>query len=99
MKIVVQPLKPNSRKQPSSKCMSRQTTPIKIRKKIRFYFSLQTQSKRDILLITGDFNAKVGYENIGPHGIGVMNENGELFAHFSAVNTLIIGVTFFPHTP
>jgi hypothetical protein len=55
--------------------------------------------KRDIRLITGDFNAKVGSERmgreceIGPHEIGVMNKNGQLFAKVYAV----IGGTFFPH--
>ena len=72
-----------------------------------FYFSLQaivnTVPKRDILLIMGDLNAKVGSERlgreseIGPHGIGTMNENGELFADFCAVNSMVIGGTFFPH--
>ena len=72
-----------------------------------FYFSLQaivnTVPKRDILMIMGDLNAKVGSERlgreseIGPHGIGTMNENGELFADFCAVNSMVIGGTFFPH--
>ena len=58
--------------------------------------------KRDILIM-GDLNAKVGSERIGrereigPHGIGNINENGELFADFCAVNRLVIGGTLFPH--
>lgn len=74
-----------------------------------FYSFLQTivnnVPKRDILLVTGDLNAKVGLERtgreseIGPHDIGAMNENGELFAAFCAVNDMAIGGTFFPHKP
>ena len=51
----------------------------------------------------GDLNAKVGSERIGrereigPHGIGNINENGELFSDFCAVNRLVIGGTLFPH--
>jgi hypothetical protein len=53
--------------------------------------------KHGILLITVDFNAKVGSEKIGreceiePLGIGVINDNGEHFADFCAVNNLVIG--------
>lgn len=74
-----------------------------------FYSSLQTVfnnvPKRDILMITGDLNAKVGSERvgreceIGPNGIGTINENGELIADFCAVNSLVIGGTLFPHKP
>lgn len=59
--------------------------------------------KRDILIILGDLNAKVGDDRggrereIGPHGIGQMNENGEMFADFCAINSLVIGGTWFPH--
>ncbi|XP_056017321.1 craniofacial development protein 2-like [Ostrea edulis] len=72
-----------------------------------FYNALQATvdntPKRDILIIMGDLNAKVGSDRVGreteiePHGIGNMNENGELFADFCAVNKLMIGGTFFPH--
>lgn len=75
-----------------------------------FYSSLQTVvnnvPNRDILLVTGDLNAKVGLEGtgresdeIGPHGIGTMNKNGELFANVCAVNGMAIDGTFFPHKP
>jgi exonuclease III len=59
--------------------------------------------KRDILIIMGDLNAEVGSERIGrerkigSQGIRNINENGELFADFCAVNRLVIGGTLFPH--
>ena len=72
-----------------------------------FYNALQYVEdkipKRDILIIMGDLNVKVGSERIGrerkigSQGIGNINENGELFADFCAVNRLVIGGTLFPH--
>ncbi len=66
-----------------------------------FYSALQAQidksPKRDIKIVMGDMNAKVGTENkereltMGKNGIGIINENGELFADFCAFNDLIIG--------
>ena len=39
-----------------------------------------------------------GYKGIrGTHGLGQMNENGEHFAHMSALNQLVIGGSIFPH--
>nr|KAG5690468.1 hypothetical protein BaRGS_016468 [Batillaria attramentaria]KAG5690469.1 hypothetical protein BaRGS_016469 [Batillaria attramentaria] len=39
-----------------------------------------------------------GYENtMGTHGLGQMNENGERFADFCALNQLVIGGSIFPH--
>nr|KAG5700884.1 hypothetical protein BaRGS_012291 [Batillaria attramentaria] len=51
----------------------------------------------------GDFNAKIGSDNtgyedtMGTHGLGQMNENGERFANFCALNQLVIGGSIFPH--
>ena len=76
-------------------------------KKDEFYSRLQSVVDRlpgkDVNIIMGDANAKVGedpkgYERImGRHGIGVMNENGERFADFCSNNKLTIGGTIFPH--
>ena len=50
-----------------------------------------------------DTNAKIGADNTNSghimdrHGIGVQNENGELFAEFCTFNNLVIGRTLFPH--
>ena len=60
-------------------------------------------STKDILLLIGDMNAKIGnnndgYERImGTHGLGIMNNNGERFADFCLENNLVIGGTVFPH--
>jgi len=53
--------------------------------------------------LLGDLNPKVGSDNtsfetvIGTHGIGEMNEYGELFADFCSFNKLVIGGRVFPH--
>nr|KAG5686358.1 hypothetical protein BaRGS_026819 [Batillaria attramentaria] len=72
-----------------------------------FYAQLQSVinkvPKRDMLILMGDLNAKVGSDNtnrereIGKHGVGDMNENGEHLADFCAFNELTIGGTLFPH--
>nr|KAG5713351.1 hypothetical protein BaRGS_024899 [Batillaria attramentaria] len=61
---------------------------------------LDNTPKRDMKILMGDLNAKVGADNtgreliMGRHGTGVQNENGELFTEFC---TLVIGGTLFPH--
>ena len=76
-------------------------------KKERFYEQLQSvmnhRSERDILVMMGDFNAKIGSNNagyepyMGKHGLGNMNDNGELLVNFCADNKLVIGGSIFPH--
>lgn len=56
------------------------------RKKETFYHQLQRlydrTARRDVTLVIGDFNAKIGNNNadmetvMGQHGLGSMNENG-----------------------
>jgi len=59
--------------------------------------------KRDGIIVMKDMNAKIGSNNeglehvMGRHGIGNMNENGELFSELCARCDLIIGGTVFPH--
>jgi len=51
----------------------------------------------------GDFNARVGSANdnfediMGKHGVGTMNENGNLFVELCGNHSLKIGGTLFPH--
>ena len=73
----------------------------------KFYEKLQTiveeTPRHDMLVITGDMNAKLGsdvegYERvIGRHGVGSRNENGERLCDFCGMNDLVITGTLFPH--
>ena len=60
--------------------------------KQEFYNRLQPvldeMPRRDIKILMGDMNAKVGSDNAGRHEIGVMNKNGELFTDICASNDL-----------
>ena len=72
-----------------------------------FYNKLQTvldkMKEKDVTILMGDVNAKIGSNNrgyeevMGTHGIGEMNENGEMFADLCSFNRLIIGGSVFPH--
>jgi len=76
-------------------------------KKDDFYQQLQTvidkAGNKDITILMGDFNAKIGSDNtgyeesMGTHGLGQMNENGERFADICSLNQLVIGGSIFPH--
>ena len=75
--------------------------------KDEFYEKLQSvieqAPRRDVKILMGDLNAKVGSDNsgreltMGRHGTGEQNENGELFTTFCTFNDLVIGGTLFPH--
>ncbi|VDP47671.1 unnamed protein product [Schistosoma margrebowiei] len=59
--------------------------------------------RKDLTILMGDLNVKVGihntgYEDImGRHRLGERNENGERFSNLCAFNKLVIGGTIFPH--
>ncbi len=59
--------------------------------------------QHDVLLLTGDMNAKVGNDNsnneraMGRYGCGERNNNGERLVDFCTNNNLVIGGTIFPH--
>ena len=69
----------------------------------RFYENLQDPleltSKKDVLLITGDWNAKVGSQEspgvTDKFGLGVQNEAGQRLIEFSQENALLIANTLF----
>ena len=72
-----------------------------------FYNKLQVVldklPKKDVNIVMGDANAKIGSDNtgyediMGRHGLGTMNNNGERLADMCAFNRLIIGGSIFPH--
>ena len=74
--------------------------------KAAFYDTLQSTidkiPKKDLVIIIGDFNAKIGSDNtgreqvMGRHGEGEINENGELFVDMCAFNSMVIGGSIFP---
>ena len=71
-----------------------------------FYHQLQSpynnRRARDLTMVIGDLNAKVGLDNrnweasMGTHSEGFINENGEMFCYFCASKGLVIGETLFP---
>uniref|UniRef100_A0A1B0GLA1 Uncharacterized protein n=1 Tax=Lutzomyia longipalpis TaxID=7200 RepID=A0A1B0GLA1_LUTLO len=64
---------------------------------------LRKVPKGDIVILQGDFNAKLGSDNtdyeriMGRHCAGEMSENGELLAEACVNNDLAIGGSLFPH--
>ena len=75
-------------------------------KKLKFYDDLQDllelTPENDVLFIIGDWNAKVGSQEIpgetGKFVLGVQNEAGERLTRFCQKNTLVIANTLFQHT-
>lgn len=72
-----------------------------------FYKQLQTildkLPEKDMNILMGDANAKIGQDNLGYedvmgiHGDGTMNDNGERFANMCSFNNFVIGGSVFPH--
>ena len=60
---------------------------------------LELTPKKDVLFIRGDWNAKVGSQEIhgitGKFGLGVWNEAGQRLTEFFQENTLVIANTLF----
>ena len=69
----------------------------------RFYEDLQDllelTPKKNVLFIIGDWNAKVGSQDIpgitGKFGLGIQNEAGQRLIEFCQENTLLIANTLF----
>ena len=70
---------------------------------VRFYEDLQDllelTPKKDVIFIIGDWNAKVGIQEIpgvtGNFGLGVHNEAGQRLTEFFQENALVIANTLF----
>ena len=60
---------------------------------------LELTSKKDVLFVIGDWNAKLGSQEIpgitGKFGLGVQNEAGQRLTEFCQENALIIANTLF----
>ena len=60
---------------------------------------LELTAKKDILFIIGDWNAKIGSQEVpgvtGKFGLGVQNEAGKRLTEFCQENTLVIANTLF----
>ena len=60
---------------------------------------LEQRHKKDVLFITGDWNAKVGSQEIpavtGKFGLGIQNEAGQRLTEFCHENALVIANTLF----
>ena len=60
---------------------------------------LELTPKKDVLFIIGDWNAKVGSQEIpgvtGKFGLGIQNESGQRLTEFCQENTLVIANTLF----
>ena len=60
---------------------------------------LELTPKKDVLFIMGDWNAKVGSQEIpgvtGKFGLGVQNKAGQRLTEFCEENTLVIANTLF----
>ena len=60
---------------------------------------IQLTPKKDVLLIIGDWNAKVGSQETpgvtGKFGLGIRNEVGQRLVEFCQENTLVIANTLF----
>ncbi|VDP34394.1 unnamed protein product [Schistosoma margrebowiei] len=75
--------------------------------KDQFYDRLQSIvekcPRKDLTILMGDLNTKVGIDNTGyedimeRHGLRERNENGERFANLCAFNKMVIGGKIFPH--
>ena len=63
----------------------------------------KNKNSKDISMLIGDLNAKVGADNtgieqvMGREGLGTRNDNGERLVDFCTRQDMVIGGTIFPH--
>ena len=66
---------------------------------MKTYMTSRTNAKKDILFSIGDWNEKVGSQEIpgvtGKFGLGVQNEAGEGYFEFCQEYTVVIAKTLF----
>jgi len=75
--------------------------------KDRFYSRLQSildkYREKDVIILRGDFNTKIGTNNneyaevMGSQDVGEMDENGERFADICALNNITFGDSMCTH--
>ena len=75
---------------------------LKLNSSVKTYRPSRMNTQKDVLFITGDWNAKLGSQEIpgvtGKFGLGVQNEAGQRLTEFCQENALIIENTIFPTT-
>ena len=71
---------------------------LKLNSSMKTYQTFQN-TKKDVLFIIGDWNAKVGKQEItrvtGNFGLGVQNEAGQRLTEFCQEKALVIANNFF----
>ena len=72
---------------------------MKLNGSMKTYNTFQNEHPRDVLFITGDWNAKVGSQElsrvIGKFGRRVQNKAGQRLTEFYQENALVIANTLF----
>ena len=72
---------------------------LKLNRSIKTYKILELKPKKDVLFITGDWNATVGSQETpgitGKFGLGLRNEAGQRLIEFCQDNALVIAYTLF----
>ena len=67
---------------------------LKLNGSMKTYNLLELTSKKDVLFIIGDWNAKVGSQEIsgltGKFGLGIQNKAGQRLIKFCQENALVI---------
>ena len=72
---------------------------LKLNGSMKTYKTLELTTKKDVLFIIGDWNAKVRSQETpgvtGKFGLGIQNEAGQRLTEFFQENALVIANTLF----